>query len=81
MSRIVHVRLDDEDSAAFERLQRRTGAPVSDLVRAGLRLLLEQQPPEETPTIVGLGAFSSGVGDLASNKDHLRGLGRVRRPT
>jgi hypothetical protein len=61
------------------------GRKLKDLVEEGLRLVLEA--PRQTrgqPSLSGLmkracGVVDSGVPDLASNPEHLRGLGRNAR--
>jgi len=61
------------------------GRKFSDLVEEGLRLVLEA--PHKTrphPSLSGLmkrarGVVDSGVADLASNPEHLAGLGRDAR--
>jgi hypothetical protein len=61
------------------------GRKLKDLVEEGLRLALEA--PRKTrgqPSLSGLmkracGVVDSGVSDLASNPEHLRGLGRDAR--
>lgn len=76
MSRVAHIRLDDQHDGILERLTRQTGRTPSDLVREGLRLVAAANPPAETPAIVGLGEFDSGIEDLGSNEQHLSGFGR-----
>jgi len=73
---IVQARLDDETGQALSRLTRQLGWSESEVVRAGLRLLDASHPAPGAPRIVGLGKFASGVPDLGSNKDHLKGFGR-----
>jgi len=58
------------------------GRKLKDLVEEGLRLVLEA-PPDTTrhPGLAGLmkhalGVIESGVPDLASNPEHLKGFGR-----
>ncbi len=72
---IVHARLDADTQRILERLRRRTGLRDSELIRRALRALDDTVVPGSS-RIVGIGKFSSGVGDLASNKRHLEGFGR-----
>jgi hypothetical protein len=58
------------------------GRKLKDLVEEGLRLVLDA-PAETTrhPNLAGmmkhaLGVVESGVPDLGSNSDHLKGFGR-----
>ena len=61
------------------------GRKLKDLVEEGLRLALEaprQSPPR--PSLADLmkraiGVIDSGVPDLASNPEHLKGFGRDAR--
>jgi hypothetical protein len=61
------------------------GRKVKDLIEEGLRLVL--QAPRKTPgrpSLAGLmkrgrGTIDSGVPDLASNPQHLKGFGRDAR--
>ena len=76
MSRVAHIRLDEQSEHILDRLTRETGRTPSDLVREGLRLVAAATPSGGTPDVVGLGAFESPVSDLGSNKQHLRGFGR-----
>lgn len=58
------------------------GRKLKDLVEEGLRLVLEAPPdPARHPDLSGLmqhalGVVESGVPDLASNPEHLKGFGR-----
>jgi hypothetical protein len=61
------------------------GRKLKDLIEEGLRLVLEA--PRKTrghPSLSGLmkrarGSVDSGVSDLASNPEHLKGFGRDAR--
>lgn len=78
MSDIVHARLDEATRQIMRRLQLRYGWSDSDVVRRGVRALGEMELPAEQRgrRIVGLGEYASGIPDLGSNKEHLRGFGR-----
>jgi hypothetical protein len=76
VAKIVHARLDDESHRLLKRLRRSTGLTDSDLLRQGLRTLATNRRAHGRPAILGLGKFTSGHRDLASNKAHLRGFGR-----
>jgi hypothetical protein len=60
-------------------LERRLGLSQSEVVRASLRLILQQQAPFKprkiTRKIIGQREFDSGVTDLATNKKYREGLG------
>ncbi len=75
MGALIHARLDDATERQLVRLRKATGLTDSELVRRGLQALVAM-PVRGNRTIVGLGAFESGVSDLGSNREHLRGFGR-----
>ena len=58
------------------------GRRLKDLIEEGLRLVLEVPPPTAVrPGLAGLmqdarGVVESGIPDLASNPEHLKGFGR-----
>ena len=62
-----------------------SGCKLKDLIEEGLRLVLE--PPRKTRRKPGLaelmkraqGMIDSGIPDLASNPEHLKGFGRNAR--
>ena len=72
----VQARLDDESKKIMEQLMKRTGWSPSQVVREGLRMLAACRLGKTHPRIVGLGKFDSGIQDLGSNKDRLKGFGR-----
>jgi len=76
MGATIQARLDEEERKIMERLVRSTGWTPSRVVREGLRLLAACHLSKRPRTIIGQGKFPSGVGDLASNKAHLRGFGK-----
>jgi hypothetical protein len=76
MSRIIHARLDAETERMLQEVERRLGWSDSEVVRAGIRMLNRSLAGGRARPIVGLGRFHSGVPDLGSNKDHLKGFGR-----
>ena len=75
MAKVVHARLDDESDKLLRRLRRNTGLGDSELIRRGLRALDVLSGQKSRPTVIGLGAFDSGIHDLGSNKRHLDGFG------
>jgi hypothetical protein len=78
MNSIVHARLDPETLRLLRRLSRRFGWNDSEVVRRGIQALAERAAGDEQPAnrVIGLGAFSSGIPDLGSNKKRLVGFGR-----
>jgi len=78
MKRYVHARLGKEDGAVLEDLKRATGHTESELVRRGLRLVLEEVGMRRTALDLAgssTGRFKGGPRDLASDGRHLRGFG------
>jgi antitoxin component of RelBE/YafQ-DinJ toxin-antitoxin module len=81
MGTTVQARLDKETSAEMDAFLSRTGWSTSKAVREAIRLLIRGGGAAGRPfKIHGLGEFDSGITDLASNKKHLRGFGKKRRP-
>jgi len=76
MATSVQARLDEESQKTLRKLVKRLGWSPSRVVREGLRLLASCHAIEGRRAVIGQGKFASGVGDLASNKEHLRGFGR-----
>lgn len=76
MSRIIQARIDAETESLLSQLQLRLGWSDSQIVREGIKALGALSTPARRKKIVGLGKFSSGVTDLASNKRHLKGFGK-----
>jgi len=75
MKTSVQARLDEETQAALDLLKKRHGWSTSQVVREGLRLLVDQQGSGAARRMIGIGMFDSGIPDLGSNKKHLEGLG------
>lgn len=78
MKTSVQARLDEESAAALETLERRLGLSSSEIVRASLRLMVQQYPAPVRKKFLGVGEFDSGIGDLATNKKHMEGFGLTR---
>ena len=76
MRSTIQARLDQSSQKALAKLVKQFGWSPSKVVREGLRLLAACHITGGRRTIYGQGKFASGVGDLASNKEHLRGFGR-----
>jgi hypothetical protein len=76
MKTTVQARLDPESSEALETLSRRLGLSHSEVVRASLRLMVQQHPAPKRRRIIGAGQFDSGVDDLATNKKYMEDFGR-----
>jgi hypothetical protein len=76
MRSTIQARLDEPSQKRLEQLVKRLGWSTSRVVREGLRLLAACHITHGKRKIIGQGKFASGVGDLASNKAHLRGFGK-----
>jgi hypothetical protein len=75
--RFVQARLSPADSQLLVELVRDLGWPPSRIVREGLRLVREAHPTiSAADRIIGIGRFSSGIPDLATNKKYLEDFGR-----
>ena len=72
----VQARLDRRSQIALERLERRLGWSPSRVVREGVHLLAACYAVPSANRVIGVGRFASGLPDLGSNKEHLRGFGR-----
>jgi hypothetical protein len=75
----IHARLNEEDRAVLESLKKSTGCSESELVRRGLRRIMQEILPKHNALEVAgnsAGKFKKGPRDLASNKKHLDGFGR-----
>jgi hypothetical protein len=78
MKATVQARLDEESQAALHQLTRQLGWSPSRVVREGLRLMVRQHstPGTSKRKIIGMGEFSGGPSDLATNKKHMEDYGR-----
>jgi hypothetical protein len=76
MSRIIHARLDPETEKLLRDCQRRWGWTDSQAVREGIKMLGGLLGHGRARAMVGVGKFQSGIPDLGSNKNHLKGFGR-----
>lgn len=78
MKDYIHARLSDEDRAVLEELRKTTGDSESDLIRRGLRLVLQEVGQQASALDLAgrsVGKFRKGPPDLARNKRHLEGFG------
>lgn len=72
----VQVELSQEDLEALQRLSARQGVPVEELVKRGVRKVLDEHPDWKPPTPEQIrrarevaGKFRSGVPDLGLRHD------------
>ena len=76
MPRIIHARIDGHTERVLRELERRLGWNDSEVVREGIKALHALLVrPKRSLGIVGVGKFRSGLRDLGSNKQHLKGFG------
>jgi hypothetical protein len=76
MKATVQARLDEESQHKLVQLVNRLGLSPSEVVREGLRVLAACRLGNGKRQIIGQGQFDSGIKDLGSNKEHLKGFGR-----
>ena len=76
MGTTIQARLDEDSQKILARLVKQLGWSRSRVVREGLRILAACHPRGGRSKIIGLGKFRSGIPDLGSNKEHLKGFGR-----
>jgi hypothetical protein len=75
----IHARIDKEERAVLEGLKKSTGYSESELVRRGLRLVLDEVGPKKSALELAgtsVGKFKNAARDLATNKKHLEGFGK-----
>ncbi len=80
MKNYVHARLDREHQKILKELKKKTGETESTLVKKGLRLIYQKgvQPTKSALEIAGdlVGKYSSGLGDLSTNKKYMKDYGK-----
>jgi hypothetical protein len=72
----IQARLDQPSQKRLAQLMKQLGWSPSKVVREGLRLLAACHLRNGSRKIIGQGKFASGIPDLGSNKEHLKGFGR-----
>ncbi len=65
----IQIYVDERQNRALRRLAKEKNASISELIRRGIDLLLNQVPAEEDPAYQMIGLVSSGVSDIAENHD------------
>ena len=79
MKSYIHARLTAGDREVLKQLRAATGEGESELVRKGLRLVLEELRREPSALDLAgdsVGKFRKAPKDLARNKGHLSGFGK-----
>ncbi len=67
--RPIQVYLDERQDRALRRLASEENVTISELIRRGVDLLLEEVPAEKDPAYQIIGLGSSGVADLGAHHD------------
>ena len=75
MGTTVQARLDEETKEALDRLIKSEGWSQSEAVRECIRETEQRRRSSVPRKLIGVGMFSSGIGDLATNKAHMRDFG------
>jgi hypothetical protein len=78
MKTYIHARLGDDDRAALEELKETTGQTESEIVRRGLRLVVQEERRRRSALDLAgrsVGRFKNGPRDLSTNRKHLEGFG------
>ena len=72
----IPIRGDQPTRKTLAQFVRRFHRHFSKVVHDWGRLLVVYKPREGRREIIGQGKFASYIGDLASNKEHLKDFGR-----
>jgi hypothetical protein len=73
MTRFLAAHFDGKVIVPDEPVKLPVGKPLQIQVTVPKRA---SQKAQGKKTVIGLGRYASGIPDLASNKDHLKGLGK-----
>jgi len=78
MAKTLTARLDERSEEELVRLSKSLGKTESEIVRESIHLMAATHPTSSSgkSRFIGLGEFSSGQKDLASNKKHLNDFGK-----
>lgn len=78
MGKTLTARLDERAGRELAKLARALDKTESEIVREGIHLLAMAHltGPSSKTRFIGLGQFTSGFNDLASNKSHLDDFGK-----
>jgi len=78
MGAVVQTRVDEETKAELEKVAQQQGKSVSDLVREGIRVVVNQHSSSRRRKWIGVGKHDSGVPDLSTNPKYMEGFGLDR---
>ena len=77
MAKTLTARLDEKSQKELERLSKNLSKTESEIIRESIHLMATTYLAASNGRLnfIGLGEFSSGITDLASNKKHLDDFG------
>ena len=78
MGAIVQTRLDEGTKAELEKAARQQGKSVSDLVREGIRVVVNRHSAPQRRKWIGVGKYDTGIPDLSTNPKYMEGFGLDR---
>jgi ribbon-helix-helix CopG family protein len=78
MGTVVQTRVDEETKAELEKVAREQGKSVSDLVREGIRVVVNHHSSTPRRKWIGVGKHDSGMPDLSTNPKSMEGFGLDR---
>lgn len=74
----IHARLGEDERVVLEELKRTTGCTDSEIIRRGLKLVVEEERRRLSALDLAgrsVGRFTKGPKDLSTNDGHLEGFG------
>jgi len=75
MGAVIQTRVDDETKAELEKVARQQGKSVSDLVREGIRVIVNHHSASRRRKWIGVGEYDAGIPDLSTNPKYMEGFG------
>jgi hypothetical protein len=72
---MVQARLDEETDSLRAQLQQQLGWSNSKIVREGIKAISHLVPRKGKRKIAGLGKYDTGISDLSTNREHMKGFG------
>jgi hypothetical protein len=75
MPTTVQARLDEKAEAALLQIASAEGWTTSQVIRECLLEGAERRTQKPRPRLVGIGCVNFGPGDLATNKERMKGFG------
>jgi len=78
MGAVIQTRVDEETRAELEKVARQQGKSVSDLVREGIRVVVNNHSASHRRKWIGVGKYDAGIPDLSTNPKYMEGYGLDR---